>query len=121
MSSEPGEELRKAAKIMRNLASRCDAGPWRCRNLGRHDRSAVVTVAIGAPILLGSFEGARGGANGFHAAGMHPGVALAVADWLDAAAEHDDNGACNGGCGFGKAMVVARAYLAGTGQDLGHD
>lgn len=61
-----------------------------------------------------------------HYASWHPVVALAVADWLDAKAEQDDKGACDGAGTVGvcnlcehdfghiAALAVARAYLGGA-------
>jgi hypothetical protein len=43
-----------------------------------------------------------------HAAGMHPGVALAVADWLD---RFGDKLYCYGPREFDHALAIARAYL----------
>jgi hypothetical protein len=98
----PAEELRQAAKLMRERAGRASAyspGPWISEPAGGGlDRIAPAgvpewTIARALPSAAA------------HIAGMHPGVALAVADWLEVKAanlgDHD----------HGYALAVARAYL----------
>ena len=47
-------------------------------------------------------------------AGMHPPVALAVADWLD---RFSDRSYCYGPAEFDHALAIARAYLGETPND----
>ena len=85
--------------VNRNMDMECPAHPWdsdsegECNTWGRYA--------------------------GYHIASWHPGVALAVADWLDYAAEVDDfntqRGYSSAAHGWvTRATNVARAYLGGA-------
>ena len=124
----PAEELRTAAKLMRERVQGATAGPWTVRE--EHGRdiadegwSDVRVVRPGAGVaityLSNVLEGSPHEDNAAYIASMHPGVALAVADWLDSVTdrwigvpagpsepEPED---------FDAALAVARAYL-GSGQ-----
>jgi hypothetical protein len=88
--------------VSRNVDTDCSAHPWDsenerdCNRWGRHA--------------------------GYHIAGMHPGVALAVADWLEAEAAaadlvaNDPVTARAVGLPDKRALAVARAYLGETPQ-----
>ena len=69
--------------VERNLDTECTAHPWGSENEGDCN-------------TWGRYAG-------YHVAGMHPGVALALAAWLDAA--------WNEGMEWDEALSVARAYL----------
>ena len=87
----PAEELRTAAKLMRERVQGATAGPWTVRE--EHGRdiadegwSDVRVVRPGAGVaityLSNVLEGSPHEDNAAYIASMHPGVALAVADWL---------------------------------------
>lgn len=105
----PAETLRSAAKLMRDAAGKAPAFPWRVEpgHLG------------GMPEYVRSVDDGEGtvaecwrepGAAAY-VAGMHPGVALAVADWLDSEARHADGGEGGIDCTPKHPLAVARAYL----------
>jgi hypothetical protein len=101
----PSEELRQAAKLMRERAEAATEGPWRAK---RHrDRRSYVSSCSGAcwDVAYPLTEDAR------HIAGMHPGVALAVADWLDRLA---DPVYCYSPGEYDAALNIARAYHGTT-------
>ena len=121
----PSETLRHAAKLMRERAEAATPGPWEYRGdfdithgyeINEHDRPVANWVAT---VLTGDDDLAEAGMqdpNAAYIASMHPGVALAVAGWLDAAAgcgcePGDDHGDLAAG-----ALAVARACL-GTEQE----
>lgn len=126
----PAEELREAAALMRKRAEAATAGPWRHMCMG--SEGCLVLRAEGTLRERGRGRIARFGQKDWHSddadaeyvAGMHPAVALAVADWLDAeAADLDDIAAGPygpGGAEFAAglhggelhpALAVARAYM----------
>src|SRR5450755_3104959 len=106
MSETSAETRRRAAHLMRERAMEATPGPW------EHDDAEV--IADQESVVDGLNP-----ANAVHIAGMHPGVALALADWLDAEARDDDARAFLGeALGYevraGRAdegLKVARAYL----------
>ena len=127
----PAEELRAAAKLMRERATAATPGPWhRVAGIWHGETFAAVIGAKGDPEdaetwLMATGRGCRE-ADAHHAASWHPLVALAVADWLDAEAVHYDDLAASpwGEAGaafvagdFGgdadPALKVARAYTGG--------
>lgn len=115
----PAEELRAAAKLMRERAEAATPGPW-------HPASRVWEQETFAAVLGPEGDGdhprtwlmATGTnpvsreANASHAASWHPGVALAVADWL---ARFADPVYCYGPVEYDAALNIARAYR-GSGQ-----
>ena len=100
---EPSQELREAAKLMRERASLVPPPPW--HQVGcqvNTDDSGNVIAQSGLP------ERAQ------YVASMHPGVALAVADWLDNEATATEGMADEApvlGLPDRCAIAVARAYL----------
>jgi hypothetical protein len=154
MPDTPSQELREAAKLMRERAEAATPGPWerpldvRHKNFvmaalpegeqgsyksgsipagfashkgptgryaGQRERVSVVSAAIWS---IGGFMRKRSGRDLDYIAGMHPAVALAVADWLDneaQAAEAIPAGSPVLGPLIRHALAVARAYL-GTGE-----
>ena len=85
----PAEELRPAAKLMRERVQGATAGPWTVREEHGRDIADV--------------------------AGMSPAVALAVAAWLEQEAVNADAFAGHGhmlAAPSPHALTVARAYLA---------
>ena len=143
----PADELRAAAKLIRERAEAATPGPWerpldtRHRNfvgaalpanetgrweggiipgymtsgylsryVGQRERVCVVSCESWSD---GHFVRKRSGRDLDFIAGMHPGVALAVADLLEAAStceceEGDDHADIKQA-----ALAIARAYLAG--------
>ncbi|MFK5691322.1 hypothetical protein ACI3EY_16815 [Ornithinimicrobium sp. LYQ92] len=62
--------LRDAAKVLRKGAEKATCGPWR-----------VVGALVGSPI--GDVTYYADDSDAVYIATMHPGVGLALADWLD--------------------------------------
>lgn len=112
--------LREAAAKMRERAEAATPGPWEARH-GGYSWIALYDDEDSIPEgeSLPSFEpgGSATPADAEHIASWHPAVALAVADWLERAA---DEPWCCDECKFGPdhpenvahgALAVARAYL----------
>ena len=109
--------LRQAAAKMRATAQDAIPGPWTSLENGdrliheHNDGSDDFTYVVDEPM--------SNGANAKHIAAWHPGVALAVADWLDATAVkskelNDLLGIISEPSGdpiWNAAVRVARAYL----------
>lgn len=113
-------EIRAAAQAIRANAQAATPGPWEPMVLGS-EGYAVVQIKNGKPSItnrrrrpatcvMEPFETCK--ADAAHIAGMHPGVAVAVADWLtfealtcEMAGETEQTR---------HALAVARAYLAST-------
>ena len=103
------ELLRKAATILRERAEAATPGPWGCTSerRPRYIKTAspiVVDEADWGPdvgdqfqVVTASDSRAWRYADVAYIATMHPGVGLALADWLDLAARHaqlrEDDGA----------------------------
>lgn len=107
MAESPAEELRRAARLMRERAEGADSGPWRWAEEG--------TPAV--PWVLSPRGAVTAGYrfNVEHIASWHPGVALAVAALLETAAScscgpEDDHGDL-----AAAALAVACAFL-GEGE-----
>jgi hypothetical protein len=109
------ETLRRAAAQMRERAEAATPGPWESLALG----SEGYAVLAEPPTDSGRRFRIRVSRNGWedwevdkgnaeHIAGMHPAVALAVADWLDRAADDHDETPCPA---IDAAHAVARSYL----------
>jgi hypothetical protein len=119
--SETSEVLRRAAGLMRERAEAATPGPWRDFTYG--DRMMHYVDAGPNTNLVAS--GAFGeNADAAHIASWHPAVALAVADWLEEAADHLDVDLSDESLDIcptaregaecsvvGRAVTVARAYL----------
>jgi hypothetical protein len=75
--------------VNRNMDTECTVHPWGADNEGECN-------------TWGRYAG-------YHIAGMHPGVALAVAEWLDEVAA--DRHACLDAWVERGALAIARAYL----------
>lgn len=102
----PAEEMREAARLMRERAALVPPPPWHAL---MHD---IIAGDDGGNVIASSGLTVRAQ----YVASWHPGVALALADWLDVKAvnlevvghlyrDHD----------FGYALAVARAYLGAQG------
>jgi hypothetical protein len=113
MAESPAETLRRAAKRMRERAGTATPGPWRpVAGIWQSETFAAVIGPKGVPEnaetwLMATGHGAASQeADADHASSWHPGVALAVAEWLDAAAQAWDER-----MEWDEALIVARAYL----------
>lgn len=109
--------LRRAAALMRERAEAATDGGygwrlgdlpganevWANRDAAGWDAFMVATTTT----RLNPNPGARGHADAQHIASWHPGVALAVADWLDIAAD----ALCDEDVTYPEALAVARTYL----------
>lgn len=98
---------------MRERAEAATPGPWEARH-GGYSWIALYDDEDSIPEgeSLPSFEpgGSATPADAEHIASWHPAVALAVADWLDAAADHAD--ATGGHCVCDDAaLAVANVFL----------
>lgn len=94
--------LRKAAALMRERAEAATDGPWAVTSTTAGLTGILSTSGI-APTVYSTHVGAMRSDDMRHIAGMHPAVALAVADWLDEVGATDDDAIA--------ALAVARAYL----------
>lgn len=116
--TSPVEELREAAKQLRELAGKATPGPWR---LIRDGQDLVMQSPIEGDDVAAWTYGVRRGhdedwaecdtRDAEYIASMHPGVALALADWLD-----KDDLYCWGPAEKAHALAIARAVL-GTGGE----
>ena len=112
----PTGTIRRAASLMRERAEAATSGPWRAAS-GAHDGIAYpcILTANGNPadpqtwLMATGIAGSRQGPDAAHAASMHPGVGLALAEWLDAAAQAWDEGLL-----WDEALNVAHVYLGST-------
>ena len=134
MSEPPADTLRRAAEKLRGLAGAATEGPWA---VGKSGMSVWVEAA--SRDMFVADTGDQGNefaeADAAFTAAMHPGVALLLADWLDAeAGAHEggmatSEGVCNllavVGAGehtiqvavstLGQALAVARTILGEDG------
>lgn len=78
-------ELRQAAETLRERAERSAAGPWEAYGNGRVGQPSKPSLifAVAECYPLGGSHKQKQQAE--YIATMHPGVALALADWLDKA------------------------------------
>jgi hypothetical protein len=120
---EPSQELREAAKLMRERAEAATPGPW-CRGMGKWEGEQFAAVlgpesSAASPGTWVTATGKRDSAqvspdvDTEYIASMHPAVALPLAGWLDevAADRHSSLPAWVESA----ALKIARAYL-GTGE-----
>lgn len=96
--------LREAAALMRERAKSATQGPWRFETAP----NGFSPMVIGGGMAVADTFDKPHLSDAKHIAGMHPAVALAVADWLDDEAEWIDAGSTLDG---NPALTVARAYL----------
>ena len=101
------ETLREAAKVLRERAEAATPEPWEVVGGGEYVQ--------GPGILVAPDDGGVTTTDADLIATMHPGVALALADWLDAEAQdqsHDPSE--HDGSPSGHALRVAEAILGGA-------
>lgn len=117
----PAAELRAAADKLRRLAAAATQGPWEgvVDDHGRKGIDASVWAdSIGYYVTEKISSGARHTADATYIAAMHPGVGIALADWLDEQAQFDQLFR-EGGLPTpepARALAVARQILGTTGQ-----
>ena len=115
MTETPAETIRRAAALMRERAEAATPGPW-VGVIGKFkDAEWPCVIAAQGDTkdpetwLMGAGNGAANAeADATHSGSWHPGVALAVADWLDDAAHAYET---FDGAVPGHSLKVARAYL----------
>ncbi len=107
--------MRRAAALMRDRAEAIPHGPWHWQALGEHGYPQRV-VNEGAYLIAECFTGPDARlVEAEYIASMHPGVAAAVADWLDDEAERAERpGALAHHSLSPGPLAVARAYLGET-------
>lgn len=110
MPETPADTIRRAAQLMRERATAASPGPWHIGN----------AVDPTTPCNVHTFPGAQdvadnvGWLDAEHIAAMHPGVALAVAAWLDTWHPYgltDETVADDWAEEYQHALAVSRAYL----------
>jgi hypothetical protein len=101
------DELRQAAETLRGVSSRATPGPWSgkairtcfdhgCDDPARPEDGSCYGVEVSSPKQKWFLTGPRhhdldrADADANLVATMHPGVGLALADWLDASADELD-------------------------------
>jgi hypothetical protein len=124
----PSEILTAAAKLLRERATAATPGPWSWNRWHSNtcpadcNDPACFLLLVGSPhAMVGSADvdrpevfaversvQERGEDDAAWIALMHPGVGLALADWLDDAAEGDAQGEINP-----YTLAVARQFLGG--------
>ena len=114
----PAAELRAAAKAMRWRAQAATEGPWQpvAGIYGTETFAAVIgpqgKAEDAETWLMATGHGAASQeADADHAASWHPGVALAVADWLEETARRSEVGTFGITGMVDAALRMARAYL----------
>jgi hypothetical protein len=118
--------LRAAAKAMRDKATASTQGPWELMpwtvSAPRYTTYMVATPGETEiadcrpePWLFEDGDQPVYAANGYHIAAWHPGVALAVADWLDSEAESWDGDEAD--IAYLHPYSVARVFLGDSTQE----
>ena len=118
MSGAAAETLRRAASLMRKRAEAASTGPWKSWQEGRDHRGGDSFIqSTDEPdntdlyVTVGRNYHPKWSADQDYVASMHPGVGMAVAEWLETEAHMADvRGNSVEGHTFG-ALKVARAYL----------
>ena len=123
---QPADELRHAAKLMRDRAEAATPGPWEASGRVVDQAAGDYADVIGSEVECMAY--CYGGtavlpvkADAEYIASMHPAVALAVADWLDNEAAATELVAAEGpalGLPTRAAVALARAYLGGQIEAL---
>lgn len=100
----PAEELRAAAKHLRTLAMGAPSNGARSWRYAKGSPSDSVRTEAGWEVCYGDSPGDLR-----YIAAMHPGIGLAVTDWLESAAENAEQIGPDP-----RALAVARQLLAGV-------
>lgn len=103
------DTLRRAAALMRERAEAATPGPWEAQQDG--SGGWWIEAPYTATIAELDIDYSVPQADAEHIAGMHPAVALAVADWLDTVARLMEHGDPGGPLLQKRALAVAHAYL----------
>jgi hypothetical protein len=121
--------LRQAATILRERAEAATPGPWRSTTgiapnvLGPREPEDLggglaSILRANLPLINGQ---RRREANVAYSATMHPGVGLALADWLLVQSHHVASGQCEAHCEYpdgcdetASALAVARLIVGGA-------
>jgi hypothetical protein len=113
----PAAELRAAAERLRQAATTATPGPWHVTVCGPNDDDAYVVSPSRPVVIAEEPAGAGGQQDAAFIAAMHPGVGLALADWLDAvSSDIGDHSECLGKarCELASALAVARSINTPT-------
>ena len=79
------DRLRQAARVLRERAEAASEGEWRPFRSGLKGVDAAWIVDSGPTFIASTqIDSERGKADATYIATVHPGVGLALADWLDA-------------------------------------
>lgn len=129
----PAGELREAARLMRERAGKATPGPWAWEPTGDKDSSWAVGLVQdeqSEQALAGRLDHGQGIvidgvcesidgrlADAEHIASWHPGVALAIADWLDVEGAILERRMSTESVEV-PALRVARAYLGTRGGSV---
>ena len=86
------DRLREAAKVLRERATAATPGPWQGRDGASWAAQVCVLDGDGHPVAATSMTESVPSAlsDATYIATMHPGVGLALAEWLNQAALHTD-------------------------------
>jgi hypothetical protein len=120
VTESPAALIRRAAALMRERAEAASRGPWHQICLGSEGCQVINDGRLRDRKHV-SFSGRKewkaDHADAVYIAGMHPLVALAVADLLESAAVEIDDGMHPGANpGSYGALAVAHAYLNETDE-----
>ena|SRR5690606_5605766 len=86
------DRLREAAKVLRERAEAASEGPWWDIRAGLPGTDAEWIVDSDPTFIASThIDSDRGKSDATYIATMHPGVGLALADWLDADADLSDD------------------------------
>lgn len=114
----PAAVLRRAAALMRERAGAATPGPWEhpldydvTHGYRREGSVHVATWIASCDAGDGDISDEQAMANADHIASWHPGVALAVADWLDTVITTTERFPVTGSGTIHAALRIARAYL----------
>lgn len=116
----PSATIRRAAALWRSRAEAATEGPWRAVTaswLGETYSAVIAEDGVPADpstwLMAGGVNQASRKADAGYAASVHPLVGLAVAGWLEDAAQAWDEGV-----EWDDALDVARTYLGLTDSHL---
>lgn len=102
------DRLREAARVLRERAEAATPGPWLAMEYDDNPGDEGVALLGAAATVTGSHmigyfhvgEQSQMEADGDYARTMHPGVGLALADWLDAQRRHVARHECEARCEY---------------------
>jgi hypothetical protein len=110
----PAAILRRASDKLRHLASIASPGPWKTTGIGDYGW----TISMPNGLAIETEDSEQGAVDSDYIAAMHPGVGVALADWLDSTAATVDAvtkryppGADASVHWVAPALAVARAVL----------